>query len=273
MYNSAATPNSHLPDSFPVTASNTKSQDQNSASPERQSYPSEGTPRVLSNPLHEGISQGTESLPGEPVTKDTLASEEQDAVERELELAVANLFSVNDKSPCVKLLGEKRVADTVSKEAQENLQAIISRRGLDENAIDVPNRMCTSYAGEMRHLLDEQTSNETDYRRQSSGLMLLLARDEVDPKVLLRVLFDKLRPENTASSAPQSWEAPLVSSASDCNSPSDQSIGASQHNTKRKITSMSRTEKSSRSGVAAARRPTSRSKKDDRTLNDALGHA
>ncbi len=120
-----------------------------------------------------------------------LSNNQVPELEEALGEAVGNLFgngSLNG-SPMTKGL-----AKALQKATREDFQAIISQKCLENKYGQIPDPLRTSYARELRSFIIQKAKSEEEYRHLASGLRLLLDKESVSPKILLKVLGDKLRP-------------------------------------------------------------------------------
>lgn len=87
------------------------------------------------------------------------------------------------------LVGKKLVPRALRKATREEFQAILSRK-----CLDTADSLRLSYARELRGYVFRKAKTQEEYGRLVSGLKLLLDKESISPKILLKVLGDKLRP-------------------------------------------------------------------------------
>ena len=80
-----------------------------------------------------------------------------------------------------------RMQDT----AKEDFYAAMSAKGLRNHTLALADAARKLYAQELSHIIFEMSSDEPEYRRLVAGVKQLLARDEVKPKHLVKVMMEK----------------------------------------------------------------------------------
>ena len=88
------------------------------------------------------------------------------------------------------------VPKALQKATREEFQAIISRKCLENRYGHVDESLRLSYARELRSFIVQKAKTEEEHRHLASGVKHLLDEESINPKILLKVLRDILRPSN-----------------------------------------------------------------------------
>lgn len=140
-----------------------------------------GTPEFTSHDLQKHIEESV-----------TFLSNDHAPLEKALKEAIDKLFG--DKllggSPPTKGL----VPKALQKSTREDFQGIISRKCLENKYELIADPLRLLYARELRQFITRKAKTEEEHRRLASGLRYLLDKESVNPKTLLKILGDKLRP-------------------------------------------------------------------------------
>ena len=115
--------------------------------------------------------------------------------------AIGHLFqtikvSVDEPSP-----ERRRCAKKLRKATREEFLAAMSRKGLQNKKMEIPESARSLYATDLRNFINVQTTDEDEYRRLASGLKKLLERDEVNPETMLEIMRQKFPPKDPIISA------------------------------------------------------------------------
>ena len=97
--------------------------------------------------------------------------------------------SVNGSQP-----HKVQVPKALQKATRQQFKAIISRKGSENEYKHVADPPGLSYARELRDFIVQKAKSEEEYRRLASRLTHLLEEESTNPKMLLKVLTDTLRP-------------------------------------------------------------------------------
>ena len=121
-----------------------------------------------------------------------LANNQTAQLEEALREAIGNLFGEGslDGSSSNKGL----VPEALEKATREDFQAIIERKSSENRYEPVPHLVLLTYARTLRRFIIQKAKSEEEHRHLASGLKHLLDKESINPKLLLKVLSDKLRP-------------------------------------------------------------------------------
>ena len=121
-----------------------------------------------------------------------LANNQIAQLEGALREAIGNLFGEGslDGSSSNKGL----VPEALEKATREDFQAIIKRKSSENRYEPMPHSLLLTYARELRRFIIQKAKSEEEHRHLASGLKHLLDKESINPKLLLKVLSDKLRP-------------------------------------------------------------------------------
>ena len=89
---------------------------------------------------------------------------------------------------------KRRVPNALQKATGQEFQAIISRKCSENKYEHVADSPGLSYARELQDFIVQKAKSEEEYRHLASKLKHLLEEKSTNPKILLKVLSDKLRP-------------------------------------------------------------------------------
>lgn len=140
-----------------------------------------GTPEFTSHDLQNHIEDSI-----------TFLSENQTPhLEEVLREAIDNLFGNGslDGSP----INKGWVPKALQKATCEDFQAIISRKCLENKYEQIPDSLQLSYARGLRTFIVKRAKSEEELHRLAAGVKHLLDEESVNPKILLKVLGDKIR--------------------------------------------------------------------------------
>ncbi len=105
--------------------------------------------------------------------------------------AVANLFGHTKTSSNESLTEKGAMSEKIRDIAKEEFYAAMLAKGLRNSILALADAARKLYAQELSHIIFEMSSNEAEYRHLVAGVKVLLERDEVKPKHLVKVMMEK----------------------------------------------------------------------------------
>lgn len=185
----AVSQNLNQPQPGPLPYSESKEEKAASFSAPKQTRPSfvaarrlSGTPEFTHHDLQKHIEDSITFL----------SKNQAPQLEEALGEAIGNLFGGEplDGSPINKQL----VPKALHRATREEFQAIISKKCIENKYEQISDSLQSSYARTLRRFIVHNAKTEEDHRRLAAGVKLLMDKESVNPKMLLKVLGDKLRP-------------------------------------------------------------------------------
>ena len=126
-----------------------------------------------------------------PAPSPTAAGDGDAEILDALNSAIANLFGRTNASSDESLIEKEVMSETVQDTAKEDFYAAMSAKGMRNPILALADAARKLYAQELSHIISEMSSNEAEYRRLVAGVKVLLERDEVKPKHLVKVMMEK----------------------------------------------------------------------------------
>ena len=124
-----------------------------------------------------------------PNSSPTVSGDGDAAILDALNNEVGNLFR---HTPFNQSLNERGdMSARIQDIAKEDFYAAMSAKGLRNPTLALTDAARKLYAQELSHIIFEMSSDEAEYRRLVAGVKQLLARDEVKPKHLVKVMMEK----------------------------------------------------------------------------------
>lgn len=121
-----------------------------------------------------------------------LSKNQAPQLEEALGQAIGNLFGSGSLN--VSPVNKGLVSKALQKATRKDFQAIISKKCNENKYEQMPDSLQLSYARELRSFIVQKAKTEEEHRRLAGGVRLLLDKESVNPKILLKVLGDTLRP-------------------------------------------------------------------------------
>lgn len=187
--NSAAvSPNLDLPESGPLPPSYLNAgRDTSVPTPQRMQLLVDSerlseTPKLTSHDLQKHVEDSVTFL----------ANKKMPQLEEALGEAISNLFGNRPSDGTT--INNGQVPKALRKPTREEIQAIISMKCSENKYEQIPDSLQLSYARQLRSFISQEAKTEEEYRHLASGVKHLLDKESVDPKTLLKVLGNKLRP-------------------------------------------------------------------------------